>query len=61
MRIDANVSISVDGKMGVRTETKNISSFREIQQCLEFEIKRQTDLINRDEKVKPETRAAANG
>ncbi|KAI6183692.1 Glutamyl-tRNA(Gln) amidotransferase and Asn Gln amidotransferase domain containing protein [Aphelenchoides bicaudatus] len=61
MRFDANVSISVDGSEGVRTETKNISSFRELQQCLNFEVKRQTDLIKRGEEVRPETRAASNG
>jgi aspartyl-tRNA(Asn)/glutamyl-tRNA(Gln) amidotransferase subunit B len=61
LRVDANVSISVDGEHGVRTETKNIGSFRELQQCLGFEVKRQTELINRGEQVQPETRAAANG
>jgi len=61
LRVDANVSISIDGQMGVRSETKNINSLNDIRKCLEFEVKRQTDLINKGEILQPETRGPSNG
>ncbi|KAI6197277.1 hypothetical protein M3Y94_01205000 [Aphelenchoides besseyi] len=61
LRIDANVSITVDGKPGVRTEIKNINSFRDLQSGLDFEIRRHVELINRNEEVRSETRGVAEG
>lgn len=61
LRVDANVSISVNGKMGTRTETKNINTFHDVKQCVEFEIKRQIALINRGGQVEAETRSAVDG
>ncbi len=57
MRFDVNVSISDDpNKLGLRTETKNINSFRAVEKAVEYEIKRQTELLIRGEKVIQETR-----
>jgi aspartyl-tRNA(Asn)/glutamyl-tRNA(Gln) amidotransferase subunit B len=58
MRFDVNVSLRpVGGKeFGTRTETKNLNSFRAVFNAVEFEIKRQTALLEKGEKVVQETR-----
>ncbi|MCG8607373.1 Asp-tRNA(Asn)/Glu-tRNA(Gln) amidotransferase subunit GatB, partial [bacterium] len=47
-RCDANVSIRPVGEteLGVKTELKNMNSFRGVERALEYEIKRQTNLLN---------------
>ena len=57
-RCDANVSIRPRGetKLGTRTELKNLNSFRNVQRAIEFEIARQSDLLDDGEKVIQETR-----
>jgi aspartyl-tRNA(Asn)/glutamyl-tRNA(Gln) amidotransferase subunit B len=52
MRCDANISI----KEGARVEIKNISSFKEVERALNYEILRQMNLISKGEKVLRETR-----
>lgn len=52
MRCDANISI----KKGKRVEIKNISSFKEVEKALNFEIARQRAMTNRGLKVEMETR-----
>lgn len=52
MRCDANISIAG----GPRIEVKNISSFKEVERALSFEIIRLRDLVSRRVKVKRETR-----
>ena len=52
MRCDANISISG----GSRVEIKNISSFKEVERALSFEIIRQRDLAKKDRAVRRETR-----
>lgn len=46
-RCDANVSIRPKGetRFGTRTETKNINSFRYVEQAIQYEIQRQIDLL----------------
>jgi aspartyl-tRNA(Asn)/glutamyl-tRNA(Gln) amidotransferase subunit B len=57
MRFDVNVSLSNQpGKLGVRTETKNLNSFRSIEKAVEYEVKRQTELLEHDKPVTQETR-----
>ncbi|HVM77348.1 MAG TPA: Asp-tRNA(Asn)/Glu-tRNA(Gln) amidotransferase subunit GatB [Candidatus Paceibacterota bacterium] len=56
MRADANISISADGTLGTRAEVKNLNSFNSVFQAINFEIKRQTELLEKGEKVKQETR-----
>ena len=58
MRCDANVSIRPIGTeaLGVKTELKNMNSFRNVQRALEFEIRRQTALLERGDLVIQETR-----
>lgn len=57
MRFDVNVSLSTDPKKpGVRSETKNLNSFRSVEAAIEYEIKRQTELLEKGDKVIQETR-----
>ena len=52
MRCDANISLAG----GTRVEVKNISSFKEVERALSFEITRQKGLVERGGVVKRETR-----
>ena len=52
MRCDANISLGE----GRRVEIKNISSFKEVERALNFEIARQKSLLDRGAEVKMETR-----
>ncbi len=52
MRCDANISLSG----GTRVEVKNISSFKEVERALFFEIMRQKNLVVKGQAVKRETR-----
>ena len=57
-RCDANVSVRRQGeaKLGTRCEIKNLNSFRFLQQAIEFEVRRQTELIEDGGTVVQETR-----
>lgn len=57
-RCDANVSVRRVGteKFGTRTETKNINSFRYVQQAIEFEIERQIEVLEAGGTIVQETR-----
>ncbi|RKQ64008.1 aspartyl/glutamyl-tRNA(Asn/Gln) amidotransferase subunit B [Thermovibrio guaymasensis] len=58
LRCDANVSIRPKGskELGTRTEIKNVNSFRFIQKALEYEIKRQIEVVKGGGEVVQETR-----
>ncbi len=58
LRCDANISIRERGKgrLGTKTEVKNMNSFRAIRLALDYEIKRQRRLIEQGEIVVQETR-----
>lgn len=56
MRFDVNVSISQDDKLGLRTETKNLNSFRSVEKAVEYEIQRQIALLEKGQKIVQETR-----
>lgn len=58
MRFDVNTSIAPEGsdKLGTRTEVKNLNSFRSVERAIEYEVKRQTKLLEKGEKVIQETR-----
>jgi aspartyl-tRNA(Asn)/glutamyl-tRNA(Gln) amidotransferase subunit B len=57
-RCDANVSVRQLGeeKLGTRCEIKNINSFRFIEKAIEYEVKRQIELIEDGGKVIQQTR-----
>lgn len=58
MRFDINVSLRPKGQkeFGVKAEVKNLNSFRSLEKALEYEIKRQTELLEKGGKVVQETR-----
>ncbi len=57
MRFDVNVSVSRDlQKLGTRSETKNLNSFKSVEKAVEYEIKRQIDLLENGGEVVQETR-----
>ncbi len=57
-RCDANVSVrrAGDPKLGTRTEIKNLNSFRFLQQAIDYEVRRQIELIDDGGTVVQETR-----
>src|SRR5213080_2657349 len=57
-RFDANVSVRPAGetKLGTRCEIKNLNSFRFLQQAIEFEVRRQIELVEDGGSVVQETR-----
>jgi aspartyl-tRNA(Asn)/glutamyl-tRNA(Gln) amidotransferase subunit B len=57
-RCDANVSLRPMGqeKFGTRTETKNLNSFRFVQQAITYEIARQTEELLDGKRIVQETR-----
>jgi aspartyl-tRNA(Asn)/glutamyl-tRNA(Gln) amidotransferase subunit B len=56
-RCDANISLRPVGQeqFGTRTELKNMNSFRNVQRALEYEIRRQRDILLDGVKVVQET------
>lgn len=57
-RCDANISVRPKGhdKFGIKTELKNINSFRFVEKALEYEQKRQVELLESGQSVIQETR-----
>ncbi len=58
MRCDVNLSLKPRGseKLGTRTETKNLNSFKSVYNSINFEIERQSQLLNEGEKIIQQTR-----
>ncbi len=58
LRCDANVSVRPRGqqKLGVKTEIKNMNSFRSVERALEFEARRQIEVIRSGGVIHQETR-----
>ena len=58
MRVEPNISIRSAGssELGVKTELKNINSFRALHRAIGFEVERQVQLVESGGKVEQETR-----
>lgn len=56
MRVEANISISRSDLLGTKVEVKNLNSFKAVERAIEYEIKRQAEILERGEKVIQETR-----
>ncbi len=58
MRFDVNISIAPEGsdQLGTKTEVKNLNSFRSVERVVDYEIKRQSKLLDKGEKIVQETR-----
>jgi aspartyl-tRNA(Asn)/glutamyl-tRNA(Gln) amidotransferase subunit B len=65
LRCDANISVRLKGveKFGTKVEVKNMNSSRNVKNAIDFEIKRQIQLLENGEEIVHETRGfnAANG
>ncbi len=58
LRCDANISVRPVGQkeLGTKTEIKNINSFRGVERAIEYEARRQVDVLEEGGKVVQETR-----
>jgi len=59
MRCEVNISLYPEGTerlSGTKVEVKNINSFRFVERAIEYEIKRQTEALEKGEKIVQETR-----
>jgi aspartyl-tRNA(Asn)/glutamyl-tRNA(Gln) amidotransferase subunit B len=58
LRCDANISLSKQGsgKLGIKTELKNMNSFKWVRSALEYEVNRQSEILDGGEKITQETR-----
>ncbi|MDO8663617.1 MAG: Asp-tRNA(Asn)/Glu-tRNA(Gln) amidotransferase subunit GatB, partial [Candidatus Wildermuthbacteria bacterium] len=61
MRVEVNISLNQKSKiknqnLGTKVEIKNLNSFRSVERAVEYEIKRQTGLLDKGEKIVQETR-----
>ena len=57
MRCDVNVSLKEEDatELGTKVEMKNINSFSNVKAAIEYEIKRQNELLDKGEKIVQET------
>ena len=57
LRCDVNISVRKKGEeLGTRAEIKNVNSIKSIGQAIDYEFKRQTEIINSGGKIDQETR-----
>jgi aspartyl-tRNA(Asn)/glutamyl-tRNA(Gln) amidotransferase subunit B len=58
MRFDVNTSAALKGsnELGIRSEVKNLNSFRSVERAIEFEFRRQVELLEKGEIIVQETR-----
>jgi len=63
MRVEVNISLArnvvrveEERKLGTKVEIKNLNSFRAVEQAIEYEIKRQQELLEKGKKIIQETR-----
>lgn len=56
MRCDVNVSLSETETLGTKCEIKNIGSISNVGKAINYEIKRQEELLKKGEKIKEQTR-----
>ena len=56
MRVEANISVSKTDTLGGKVEVKNLNSFKSVESAIEFETKRQIELLEKGESIVQETR-----
>src|SRR5690606_16980675 len=62
MRADVNISLHIPGQpYGTKVEVKNLNSFRSVAAAIEFETKRQTQLLESGRTINQETRGWNEG
>ncbi len=56
MRVEANISVSSGKELGTKVEIKNLNSFRAMERAVAYEIRRQSEALDRGERIVQETR-----
>jgi aspartyl-tRNA(Asn)/glutamyl-tRNA(Gln) amidotransferase subunit B len=56
MRFDVNISVSKSDQKGIRTEIKNLNSFRNVENAVAYEISRQIEVLESGQEITQETR-----
>lgn len=56
MRVEANISVSKNDTLGTKVEVKNLNSFKVMEAAIDYEIKRQIEMLESGERVVQETR-----
>ena len=56
MRCEVNISLSKNEELGTKVEIKNLNSFRAVGESIKYEIERQIEALEREEKIIQETR-----
>ena len=56
MRCEPNVSISKTDKLGTKVEVKNIGSINAVGEAINYEVKRQKEILEKGEELKEQTR-----
>ncbi|HEY4517812.1 MAG TPA: Asp-tRNA(Asn)/Glu-tRNA(Gln) amidotransferase subunit GatB [Candidatus Paceibacterota bacterium] len=56
MRVEANISVSKNETFGTKVEVKNLNSFRSVERAIAYEIKRQSEALEKGGAVMQETR-----
>ncbi len=58
MRFDVNISVAEEdaSELGNRAEVKNLNSFRAVEKVVEYEFKRQSELLEKGKTIEQETR-----
>jgi aspartyl-tRNA(Asn)/glutamyl-tRNA(Gln) amidotransferase subunit B len=56
MRVEANISVSKTETFGTKVEVKNLNSFKSVEAAIDYEVKRQVELIEKGERIIQETR-----
>lgn len=56
MRVEANISVSDGDQLGVKVEVKNLNSFKSMEQAIEYEISRQSEILSKNGSITQETR-----
>jgi aspartyl-tRNA(Asn)/glutamyl-tRNA(Gln) amidotransferase subunit B len=56
MRVEVNISLSKTKKLGTKVEIKNLNSFRVVEKAVNYEIERQTEVLEEGGEIIQETR-----
>lgn len=56
MRIEPNISVSDSSALGTKVEIKNLNSFRSVEDSINYEIKRQIEVLESGNKISQENR-----
>jgi len=61
MRVEVNISLSKTKKLGTKVEVKNLNSFKAAEKAVDYEIQRQTQILDDGGKIVQETRGWNDG